>query len=160
MRKPKIIRMFQKSKKSKGNEPLSLRSQARNEEMRSKGVESLCRKSDETVTGITSIDDMPGKDKKSTAFWKSRKQNAQLIVGTREIVENYSEFSPDVKEVLIEQDDDLDLISDSLSDMKNMAVAMNNELQYQAHLVEQVQGLTNDTSERTKRNANKIAMIK
>lgn len=91
---------------------------------------------------------------------KKGKGEGNVVISTRKIHDDYEEFDPEVGDILKEQDEDLDLISDSLTDMKRMAVAMNNELQYQGHLVNSIQDATVSASERTKRNVNEMSKIK
>lgn len=81
-------------------------------------------------------------------------------VETRDIHDDYSQYSSGVADALKQQDDDLDLIGDAVADMKAMGAAMNHELDYQNKLVDDVQERASVTSKRTKENARKIARIK
>lgn len=75
-------------------------------------------------------------------------------------LEEYSEFSEDVAEVLMDQDEDLNDIGSALVDIQDLAVAMNSELKYQEKLIVHIQDLSEDTSKCAKENAKKIANLK
>ncbi|KAI0566603.1 hypothetical protein FGB62_7g665 [Gracilaria domingensis] len=90
---------------------------------------------------------------------RGKKKEAE-VKQTRQITEDYSQYSDAVASVMRQQDDDLDQISDALGDMKALASAMNNELEYQDKLITEVKDFTTETSRRTKENAKKINRIK
>lgn len=173
MRKPKILRLLQgKRHKAKGLQEANLtrREQETYDELRRNGVETLVCSMTKTTPQIA-MDDMdreelfspvtPQNNRKNCkpSTMKQKQTSYPSHIATKDINEDYSEYSADVAQVLRGQDDDLDLISDALTDMKHIAVAMNHELGYQAHLIEQVQDYTVQTAKRTKANAAKIALI-
>lgn len=167
MRKPKIVRLFQRRKK-KGHGLDNVRATRKEEEerdeLRNKGLDSINVHAMKP-TNVVSLDDMdreePLEIDSSRRGRKARKKGEpSLRVGTRAIREDYSENTDDVAAVLRNQDDDLDKIGDALTDMRALASAMNTELEYQDKLIVQVQDYTTETSRRTKENAKKVAQIR
>lgn len=73
--------------------------------------------------------------------------------------EDYSEFSKEVADILMDQDSDLENIGDVVLDMHGLATAMNHELKYQEKIISQVQKHTDDTSKRAQDNAKKISVL-
>lgn len=168
MRKPLILRLFQLKKKAgRCLDEVRTNDRKEREELRRNGVESMsvnavATAKFESMDDLASDDGDSGKEEKSNKRnWikKKKKNNGEGNGGTRAVTEDYSEYSDGIGDVLRQQDDDLDLIGDVLSDMKNMAHAMNNELDCQSTLITEVQNFTEVTSERTKANARKIEKI-
>lgn len=180
MSKPKLVRMFQRKKATgKGLDKVkaSRKDQDEREELRKKGIETLDLESfDGGSKGHISLQDLErqdlledgGGDNPSASvdgkrrIWKGRKGKGggDVRVNAKNVREDYSGYSQGVAEVMRKQDDDLDLISDALKDMKDLAGAMNNELEYQDRLISEVQDFTIETSVRTKENARRIQKIK
>lgn len=177
MRKPKIVRLLQGRKaKTRGFDEMRTprREQKQAEELRRAGIDSLSLHagtskgpvvvSMDEVQAVAFCDAGGSEDRRTASIRLGRRQKkkkniAPVFLATREIHEDYSEYSKDVANVLHAQDNDLDLISDALADMKATANAMNSELDYQNHLIGRVQDYTVHTAKRTKQHANKIALI-
>lgn len=174
MSKPKLVRMFQKKKAGgKGLDKVktSRRDLEAREEMRKKGVDALDIDNMTGSQGKLTMDELNRDEllegatpkNESSSGWrsrKSRKPKESVPTDSRSIHEDYSQYSEGVAEVMRKQDDDLDQISDALSDMRTLAGAMNNELDYQDKLITEVQDFTVETSVRTKENARRINRIK
>lgn len=181
MSKPKLVRMFQRKKGTgKGLDKVkaSRKDHDERDELRKKGLETLDLDSfDGGSKGHLSLQDLQrdellspvGADGPSASadgkrrIWKGRRGKGATIdvpLDAKNVREDYSGYSEGVADVMRKQDDDLDLISDALKDMKELAGAMNNELDYQDRLISEVQDFTVETSVRTKENARKIHKIK
>lgn len=171
MTKSKLARMFQRKKPvGKGLEKVkgTRKEQEARQELRNKGLESLDVKSMQSSDGTVKMHDLQREElldapaaSGSKLGWLGKKnRDPTPRLETRAIQEDYSAYSSGVAQVLKQQDEDLDQIGDALSDMKAMATAMNNELEYQGELIEEVQTFSTETSRRTKENAKKIARIK
>lgn len=136
------------------------------EELRSKGLDALdvqaMQKQGESGTLLSSHQPANSSDMSEArrGLFGKKNKNTSAPVETRKIEEDYSGYSDDVANVLRQQDEDLDQIGDVLSDMRVMANAMNNELEYQDKLLHEVQDFSNETSRRAKDNARKIAKLK
>lgn len=171
MRKPKLVRLFQRKKTGgRGLSQVKVQDVNEREELRRKGIESIDVRAMQS-TNVVSLDEMDdesnrielisGATKSGKRGWKFQmKKPVAVKIDTRNISEDYSEYSGTVAQTLRQQDDDLDLIGDALTDMKAMANAMGNELDYQNELICEVQDFTTETSRRTKENARKIETIK
>eukprot|EP00177_Eucheuma_denticulatum_P001425 GFKZ01002572.1.p1 GENE.GFKZ01002572.1~~GFKZ01002572.1.p1 ORF type:complete len:297 (+),score=64.33 GFKZ01002572.1:193-1083(+) len=180
MSKPKLVRMFQRKKGTgKGLDKVkaSRKDQDERDELRKKGLETLDLESfDGGSKGHISLQDLERDELLETGgsedpaassdgkrrIWKGRrgKGGGDVRVDAKNVREDYSGYSAGVADVMRKQDDDLDLISDALKDMRELAGAMNNELEYQDRLISEVQDFTVETSVRTKENARKIHKIK
>jgi hypothetical protein len=77
----------------------------------------------------------------------------------RDAKEDYSQYSSGVATAMRKQDDDLDAISDVLKDMRMLAGGMGDELKYQEHKIAEVTTFTNETSNRTKGQAERVKRI-
>lgn len=174
MTKPKLVRMFQKKKATgKGLDKVkrSGKDIEAREQMRKNGIDAVnldnMTGSQEKLT-MDDLDDDPIDEatpaSESASGWRSRRgRKAKEPVApkdARSIREDYSQYSEGVAGVMRKQDEDLDQISDALSDMRALAGAMNNELDYQDKLINEVQDFTVETSVRTKENARRINKIK
>lgn len=184
----KLVRML-KFNKGKGRtadkKKISRKEEEEREELRAKGLESIDiremqrRNNEGTMTmeelqrnellGGTSTskapvaqsDDQPSESKNRLRLFGGRKKSdGEKRVATRDIKEDYSEYSDNVASVLRQQDDDLDKISDVVGDLNRMAVAMNTELDYQSKLIDDVKETAAETSRRTKDNSRRINKIK
>ena len=170
MSKPKIARMFMRSKgkgkhleKAKG----SKKQKAKREELKRGGVAGL------------GIEEMRAKDKQGEAVEMEELERNELLGGkakgsgsvrrgrkgkngnirTANYNEDYSQYSTGVATALKEQDKDLDEISAALGDMKGIAEAMDKELAYQEGMIEQVGTFTTKTAVRTKENVRRVNKI-
>lgn len=176
--------MFQRKKPAgKGLDKVrgSRKERTAKEEMREKGVEALDmdRLQSASTDQIVTLDDLDDSQQQRNELFGTetsekgasssrlraprfrKKDNPQPTVkSSRQVKEDYSQYSEPVANVMREQDEDLDQISDALADMKELAGAMNNELEYQDKLIHEVQDFTQETSRRTKENARKITKIK
>lgn len=171
MTKPKLVRMFQRKKgNGKGLDKVKISKKEREdrEQLRDKGLDAVqlddMSDSQKTLT-LDDIDDQRDQlfdGETVTDYKRSRrgKKKEPQIKETRQIREDYSQYAAPVASVMRQQDDDLDQISDALVDMKALASAMNNELDYQDKLITEVQDFTQETARRTKDNAQKIKRIK
>lgn len=175
MTKPKLARMFQRKKmtgKGLDKVKVSRKEQEAREGIRQKGLESIDVAGMKDSNGQLTMDDLEGDDRdklfdgetitatSSRRGWKGKKNKEVVTVETRQIKEDYSQYSDGVASVMTKQDDDLDQISDALKDMQSLAGAMNSELDYQDKLINEVQDFTAETSRRTKDNARRINKIK
>lgn len=176
MNRPKIVRMFQiKRSKGKGldkvrpgEKELEERQKIRNEGLDSIDVRAMQKQEatvdmDDLEAPVDSLDGEGDSNKKNRLklFGGKRTKSNEAantpLQSSRRIQEDYSGYSDNVATVLRKQDDDLDKISDVLGDMKSMANAMNNELEYQAQVINDVQNMSEETSKRTRDNKNRIA---
>lgn len=171
MTKSKIVRIFQRKKPlGKGLDKVkgTRKEQDARQELRNKGLDSLDMKAMESSDSTMRMHDLQREElldapavSGSKLGWLGKKiREPAPRLQTRAVQEDYSAYSSSVAQVLKQQDEDLDQIGDALSDMKAMATAMNNELEYQGELIEEVQTFSTETSKRTKENAKKIARIK
>lgn len=171
MNKSKLVRMFQWKKptgKGLNNVKGSRKEKEQREELRQKGLEAIDIKSLKTEDGTVPMRDLQREqlletdDTSTTARrnWLGKKREEEQRTETKDIRENYSQYTPEVADVLKDQDNDLDQISQVVSDMKAMGAAMNNELDYQNRVVNEVQDFSMETARRTKQNARNIAKIK
>lgn len=171
MVKPKFVRMFNRKKltgKGFDKAKTSKKDIAEREELREKGVDGV---DFERMTGTSqsvTLEDLESErdqllDAENVQNYKRGrrgKKKGSELKNTRQIKEDYSQYSEPVATVMKQQDDDLDQISDALADMNALASAMNNELNYQDKLITDVQDSTKETSIRAKENAKKIKRIK
>lgn len=177
MSKPIIARVFQRKKggakaldKARG----SRKERELREETRLHGVDGLDLKrmgADKGDAPLT-MADLDADDEAETAgvaattggvrarLFGKGKESPVAVRDAREVREDYSQYSKDVAEVMRGQDEDLDHISAAVADMKLLAGAMTNELEYQDKLIHEVQDFTTETSRRTKANARKVNRIK
>lgn len=160
MSKPKIVRMFQRQKKGgKGLDKVkaSKKENKARDELRGAGVDGL--DVDRMQAGeahITRVTDAKEEEKRGL-FGKKKSEGRK---GVREIENDYSQYSSGIAEVMRDQDKDLDQIGDMLTDMKALAVGIDNELQLQDGLIHEVQNFTDETRKRTQANAKKVRGIK
>lgn len=169
MSKPKILRLFQKKKQmGKGLDKVragkgEIEERERRRDMGLGAIDlgnigseddvDIDNDREELFDGITVTDHKP----RGFGF---RKKKSPAQVRIRAVRDNYSDYSKPVADVIRQQDEDLDQISNVLGDMKNLAGAMHNELEYQNAIITEVNGFAAETSRRTKHNANKISKIK
>lgn len=186
----KLVRMlrFNKGKgRTADKKKTSRKEEEEREELRAKGLESvdireLQRRNNEGTMTMEELqrnqllgsgsstskpppadesdDQSSGSKNRLRLFGGRKKSDGEKRVGTREIKEDYSGYSGNVASVLRQQDDDLDKIGDVVGDLNRMAVAMNNELDYQNGLIDDVKATSAETSKRTKDNSRRIAKIK
>lgn len=176
LNKPKLVRMFQRKKpagKGLDKVKVSRKENEQREELRTKGLDSIDVKKLQTSVDGKSVqmqdlqreqlleEDAGSSTTTGRLAWLGKKSREPAPrVQTRDIQDDYSQYSSGVADVLRQQDDDLDAIGDAIADMKAMGTAMNNELDYQNTLVTDVQERSSVTAQRTKANARKIARIK
>lgn len=170
MRKPKLLRLFQRKKGRKKLEEkkLSRKEQEEKERVRQNGVSAthLERlRSSKTPAVVMSMDDIASDLSPSVGngwnWKKDRNASAPSVVAyTDEVSKDpYADYDGDVAGVLRDQDGDLGDLSDTLAGMRDIAVAMNYELDHQNGLISKVQDYTEQTKGRTMENARKIRMI-
>lgn len=164
MSKPKIVRMFTRDKKKgKGLDKLKAgkRELAEREKLKASGLGAVELGDDGGSGGsdnenreelFTVTDAKKGKKR------KGKKGSPES--GSRAVQEDYSQYTSGVASAMRAQDDDLDQISDALGDLKALADGMNSELGYQGKLIDEVQTFTEETSNRTKKHANRVNNIK
>lgn len=177
MRTNKFVRMFQPNKstgKGLDKHKASRKEEVAREELREKGLDAIDIKGMQNHEGVVSMNEIQreqllnggtgtGNSNESGNRFRifgGKKTEGTERVDAQDIREDYSQYSQGVRGVLKKQDEDLDEISNVLGDMKVMANAMNNELAYQGEKIEEVQNFTEETSQRTKKNARNIAKIK
>lgn len=173
MSKPKIVRMFQRQKpmgKGLKNVKAGRKDIAEREKLRQNGLDSVDLKSmqkpdeDElacTFDSVVDREELLGDSQDSEKKGRqSKKKTSSAPQNSRAIKEDYSGYSSGVAQVLKQQDDDLDKISDALADMNALAKGMNSELDYQEKLINEVQNFTEETSIRTKEHARRVNRIK
>ena len=97
-------------------------------------------------------------DYKKRGFKLFKKKNNYSDINI-DVADDYSQYSKPVADVMRQQDADLDEISHVLNDMKDIAGAMNNELEYQEAVINQVTDYSVETSRRTRKNADKISKL-
>jgi len=144
MKTPKMLRRFRRKPKSgKGLKEAKVgrKETKRRDELRRKGTSSI------TVDGYNDGD--------------SGDENELSTSGEDEdaphmIREDYSEYDEPVRQVLLDQDKNLDLISQVIKDTNELAQAMGNELDLQGGLIDQVNDEVQSTRERTKKMAENI----
>ena len=177
MTKPKLVRMFQRKKaggkgldkvkvgrkdleareekKDKGIENVDVRRMKKNSAEVS--MEQLDRDRDELFEGASAPATSNGRLRGLLA---RKKKEPAAPIDSRNIRENYDQYAEPVAQILRQQDDDLDHISAALKDMKELAGAMDHELEYQHELIGEAKTFVAETSRRTKENAKKVAKIK
>lgn len=163
---PKLLRMFRKKPKSgRGLKSAKVSRSERKgrEKLREKGVESLGLLSrDEAEESEHSDSDLEivtagnasGEYKRRVLFGRERKAKARVKVG--DIHDDYSEYEAPVREVLMEQDKNLELISDVVRETQELAQAMGHEIELQEGLIDQVQAEVHVTKDRTNRIARSV----
>lgn len=175
MRTPRILRMFQRRKGRKGldSSPLSKKELKKQEEMRRNGVESLAMERNESTlvsireATVVTMDDVlessSGGGRKGKQYNKTKNRHVSAPVGMYDDLQEesdvYGNYDDDVADVLRDQDNDLDDLSQTLMGMKDVAVAMNHELDHQRHLINQMQDYTEQTKIKTAKNTKAIKEI-
>ncbi|CAN8074955.1 unnamed protein product [Agarophyton chilense] len=171
MTKPKIARLFHRKRATgKGLDKVKVtkKEKASREQLREQGLDAVnLEEMTDSQRALTleqfetdRNDLFDGETVQDYKRGRRGKKKEQEVKQTRQINQDYSQYSDAVASVMKQQDDDLDQISDALTDMKALASAMNNELEYQDKLITEVQDFTTETSRRTKENAKKIKRIK
>lgn len=167
MRKPKLLRIFRRKKGRKQLETPKITKQEQHarEQVRRNGVGALQleRQRSNRNAPVMTMDDLAGDSSSSSVSggWKGKKDyvSAPSFIRYDRKNDEYSEYDDDVADVLRDQDGDLEDLSDTLAGMRDVAVAMNNELDHQNDLIGRVQDYTEQTKDRTMENARKIRMI-
>ncbi|GJQ11755.1 hypothetical protein GpartN1_g3546.t1 [Galdieria partita] len=91
---------------------------------------------------------------------KSSKSSGSSSVGnTNEEGEDDDDFAPTVESYLNKQDVELDRISMALSDMKDIAIRMNEEMKYQEQIIDELVVNTEDASFRLRGDLKKVKRI-
>lgn len=176
MSKPMLVRLFQRKKtagKGLNKVKTGKKDLAAREEKRERGLEAIdigVMKDNPSQLSMDELD--PDRQQlfegasandsttsKLMAFGRKKKKEA-VQVETRQIREDYSQYSKPVAEVMREQDNDLDQISNALNDMKDLAGAMDSELEYQNDLIAETKNFAAETSKRTKDNSKRVARLK
>jgi hypothetical protein len=78
---------------------------------------------------------------------------------TRDVKEDYSQYSNDVASAMRKQDDNLDAMSDVLTDMRVLAGGMCVELEYQGKKIDELQDSAVATSVRTRTQVDRVKRI-
>lgn len=167
--------MFQRRKGRNGLDttPVSKKELKKQEEMRRNGVQSLAMERDESTivsireATVVTMDDVlessPGGNRKGNNYNKSKNRHVSSPAAVYDDLEEescmYGEYDDDVADVLRDQDNDLEDLSQTLMGMKDVAVAMNHELDHQRHLINQVQNYTQQTKIKTAKNTKAIKEI-
>lgn len=161
MSKPKIVRMFGRKKaKGKGLDKVKAgkKELSEREKLRERGLDNVDL---DGMAGGGSDDgdreellSVTGVDK------KGRRKKGATDNSSRAVQEDYSQYSQGVANVMREQDDDLDQISDALGDLNKLALGMNAELDLQSGLIDEVTGAVETTSTRTRAQAERVKRIK
>ncbi len=163
---PKLLRIFRRKPKTGQGLKKAEASKAEKKErkkLQEKGVESLGlleevdegegeeqSKSEEDIPVVSQAAD----SKRRNLFGKRKKQNQAVRVS--DIKEDYSEYDSSVAEALIEQDKNLEIISDVVQETAELAKAMSYEIAAQEGLIDQVQAEVNATKERTSKIAGSV----
>jgi hypothetical protein len=169
MTKPKIVRMFQKTRKDgRGLDKMkgSKKEQAEREALKARGLGSvdtdgMGSERGDSAAGSTDRDELfEVQGVKKNGKRAKDSSSASISQTSRAIEEDYSQYSTGVATAMRKQDQDLDQISDALADMKSLANGMNAELSYQEKLITEIQDFTEETSRRTKDHARRVNQIK
>lgn len=173
MRTPRILRFFQRRRGRKGLDT-NVKSQKelkKQEAIRRNGVESLglvdgkesTLESIRNATVVTMDDLLESSSGKGKKYNKSQNRHVSSPAAIYDDLEGesdmYGEYDDDVADVLRDQDNDLEDLSQTLMGMKDVAVAMNHELDHQRHLINKVQDYTHQTKMKTAKNTKAIKEI-
>lgn len=171
MKTPKILRAFRRKPKSgKGLKEVKVgrKDTKKRDELRRKGTSSIdidgfdapgsendeLSSSDRDEDDFREEEEKGGRSKRKKLF--GRKGEASTVVSPQLINKDYSEYDEPVRQVLRDQDKNLDLISQVIKDTNQLAQAMGHEIDLQAGLIDQVQDEVHSTRERTKTLAQNI----
>jgi hypothetical protein len=169
MTKPKIVRMFQKTKKDgKGLDKMrgSKKEQAEREALKARGLSTVdtdgmgSERGDSAGVSTDRDELFEVQGVKKNGRRAKDSSSPTMSQTSRAIEEDYSQYSTGVATAMRKQDQDLDQISDALADMKSLANGMNAELSYQEKLITEIQDFTEETSRRTKDHARRVNQIK
>lgn len=160
MRKPKLLCLLRRKllyKRRKAEQKISEKHLQDSEYKRS--IQSIRKRVTQStdIIDLSELDVVDGEKSLHSSENSSMFSSANMEMrNARKVRENYASFTPEVADILGCQDDDLDDIGDALSDMHALAEAMNQELNYQAKLIDRVQDFTAETSQRTKEHRRRI----
>lgn len=161
---PKLLRMFRRKPKSgRGlkNTDITRAEKKEREKLREKGVQSINLPADEAGAEINDDEgerkDILGREtesKRRNLFGRDKKPKPTTNI--RDIHEDYSEYEEPVRNALIDQDKNLEVISDVVRETSELAKAMSHEIALQEGLIDQVQSEVHATKERTSKVARSI----
>jgi len=154
----KLQRIFSYgNKKGKGldKQKPSKKTRIERDRLQEQGVERL-NIDDEGKLNLTEEEIRRRRKRDKVMRKNSNNNNNMRPKGTRHIKNDHSGYSKEVREILEEQDDDLDNIGDLLAETNAMANAMNNEIMLQDELINDTRAYTEESNRRINENRRKL----